>query len=358
MGKGKDKDLKSLDQIKQEADPDIEIHSLRRQLDRAKSEIRKMQADYGDLRGYFRDIDIIAKDFVLPLLPLEYKHQPGKTVKSPCVAVLHFSDWHYGAVQEPSEIEGFNAFSPEIAEKRIENLIEDFLKWVDVLRSGYLIENCVVLDTGDMISGDIHRELSITNAFPSPVQAFKCGVFKGRIIASLSPHFKELRIEYITPDNHGRLTKVPQAKQAGLNTHNYVVGHVAKLISSDQTNIEFNIHTSHNKSVEVAGRHYLLTHGHDVMGWMGLPYYGIERKVSKEALSRMWEPDYNKFHRCIMGHWHAPATLPWYWIGGSVSGTDAYDHKQGRRSDPIQCAWINHPKKGEFNRTEFRLRDN
>jgi len=57
-----------------------------------------------------------------------------------------------------------------------------------------------------------------------------------------------------------------------------------------------------------------------------------------------------------MGHFHAPLAHPWYWIGGSASGTDAYDHQNGRRAKPIQVAWIVHPKRGEFNRTEFELK--
>lgn len=351
-------DFKSLDDIKNEADPDIEIHSLRRTVSDLKSEIKRMQADYGDLKGYFRDLDSVASDLILEPRPKVYNPKPTKKkVSSPCIAVGHWSDFHYGAVQEAEEIEGINSYSPELCETRMRGWIQNFLNWVEVLRSGYTINECVILDTGDNISGDIHRELSITNAFPTPVQAFKCGILKADLVSMLIPHFSKVRVEFVTPDNHSRLTKKPQAKQAGLNTHNYVVGHVAKLILQNFKDVEFNIYYSSNKAVVVAGRSYLLTHGHDVMGWAGFPYYGIERKVAREALARMWEPDYNKFHKVIMGHWHAPLAHPYYWINGSVSGTDAYDRKQGRKSLPTQCAWIVHPKRGEFNRTEFLLSD-
>ena len=113
--------------------------------------------------------------------------------------------------------------------------------------------------------------------FPTPVQAFECGVIKGHMLSRLAPHFEKIRIEFVVSDNHSRLTTKPQSKQAGLNSHNYVVGHVGKLVSSGQDNIEFNIHHQGTKVVNVAGRNYLLAHGHDVRGWAGFPYYGIER---------------------------------------------------------------------------------
>ena len=279
-----DKDIKTLSDIKGEAEPDVEILGLRRQVQGLKQEVKTLTTDYGDLKGYFHDLDITALSLKIPKIPTIYKPTKEETMSNtPCVAVLHWTDWHYGAIQEADEIEFTNSFSPDILKTRIKNLCNDFINWVSVLREGYNINECVVLDTGDNISGDIHRELSITNAFPTPVQAFQCGVFKGEMLSKLAPHFETLRMEFIVPDNHSRLTKKPQAKQQGLNSHNYVVGHVAKLVSSNQPNIEFNVHLPHSKVVQVAGRKYLITHGHGVQGWMGIPYYGIERKAAREA---------------------------------------------------------------------------
>lgn len=351
--------LRSKNKIKTKSiDPSMQVYSLKKQVDNLNNEMRKMQIEYGDLQSYFSSVPNIVKELVISRQQREYKVSTAKKkINSICEAVLIFSDWHYGAIQNPDEIECFNSFSPEILETRIKNLCEDFIRWINVLRKGYTIHNLIIIDVGDNISGDIHNELSITNAFPVPVQAFKCGVFKGEIISSLCPFFKNVTVEFVTADNHGRLTKKPQSKQEGLNTHNYVVGSVAKLVSSKQDNLTFNIYPQNSKVVSVLNRNYLLTHGHGIMGWAGFPYYGIERKVAKEALARFHEPDFNRFHKVMMGHYHAPLAHPWYWINGSASGTDAFDHKQGRRSAPIQCAHIVHPEHGEFNRCEFVLRD-
>ena len=93
-----------------------------------------------------------------------------------------------------------------------------------------------------------------------------------------------------------------------------------------------------------------------------MPWYGIERKVARESLARLQiiMQDLSRaktigFHRYVFGHWHTPVDLPLYMASGSVQGTDAYDHQQGRHGDPSQSAWIVHPKHAEIDRTNFRL---
>jgi hypothetical protein len=270
--------------------------------------------------------------------------------------VLHLSDIHYGAVQEPDEVEGFGEYDPTIAEDRLQRLARMVLDWVAVKRSGYHVENLHILATGDYVSGDIHEELRVTNAFPAPEQAVGVGRILSAVIAGMAPHFARVSVHFTTDDNHGRLTRKPQAKEGGVNNWGYIVGRWIESSLRDVGNVSVNVIARPWDSVECCGRRYLLTHGHRVMGWAGFPYYGIERLVSREALKRMNAPEPRKFHRVVMGHWHAPLAHPWYWIGGSLSGTDAYDHGQGRHADPQQVSWMVHPRNGEFDRTEWRLR--
>lgn len=273
------------------------------------------------------------------------------TTKDPCSVALHITDVHYGAYQEEDEVEGFGQYSAEISEKRQLGLIRDVIDWVNIHRHGYSLNKCNILVTGDLISGDIHDELRVTNEFPAPMQACGEAEIFAKQVAMMAPHFEQVVVDIITNDNHGRLTRKPQAKQGGTNNWMYVVASMAKVLLRDQKNVTVNIHAMSQRVVNVNGRRYLLTHGHEVMGWAGFPYYGIERKAAREALKRMNGPDVTKFDKIIMGHWHAPLEHPVYWIGGSVSGTDAYDHQAGRHARPQQVSWLVHPKWGEFDRT-------
>jgi hypothetical protein len=228
------------------------------------------------------------------------------------------------------------------------------MDWVELHRTVYSIPEARFLVTGDLISGDI-QDLRVTNAFPAPRQAVEAGEILAHQAAIIAPHFERVIVDIITLDNHGRMTRKPQSKEGGINNWMYVVGHIAKILLSAHKNVTVNIWAQPEKVVIVNGRNYLLCHGHEVSGWMGFPYYGIERKAAREAIKRMNGPDFTRFHRIIMGHWHAPLTHPHFWIGGSVSGTDAYDHQAGRQADPQQVSWMVHPQWGEFDRTEWQL---
>lgn len=62
-----------------------------------------------------------------------------------------------------------------------------------------------------------------------------------------------------------------------------------------------------------------------------------------------------RHHKMVIGHFHSALNQQDWMIGGSLSGTDANDHKEGRHSLPHQTAWFVHPSHGEFSWTRFWL---
>ena len=331
-----------------------ELIDLKSKIVQSQRALEEYKASHGSIAVL---MDAIKDEVKLLPVPkaVAIVNQKKNKVETPCGVCFLISDSHYGAVQNKSEVEGFGEYSPELCESRSYEYIRRAVNWVTVHRMSYKVDTAYVLVAGDLISGDILLELQVTNAFPSPVQTVGTAKILSNQISELSRHFKNVVVHFVTEDNHARLTKKPQAKEAGLNSFNYIVGELSKIMLKDHKNVEFNIYPQYEVVVNVEGRRYLLMHGHGVSGWMGFPYYGIERKVSKEAFKRMNGPDATKFHRVIMGHWHAPMAHPLFWIGGSVQGTDAYDHKAGRHAEPSQAAWFVHPKYGEFDRTDFGL---
>lgn len=358
----------TVSEFKSTYDPAEEIRYLRgvvKQRDRDRAAYEK---EVGKLRLLFADMAETIQ--ALPPATVEY-HRPRATKSAtPITHVCHLTDWHEGAIQESLEVEGLNEFSPTILREYLANFVRDNLDWLELHRRSYTVNDAHLLLTGDYISGGIHDELRWTNAYPEPVQAIKAGELIASLVAQLAPHYERVLIDSITVDNHARLTRKPQAGEAGINTWNYPVLHFAKERLRDHKNVVFNIHEMIFKLVECGGRRYLLTHGDRVRGWAGFPYYGLERLASREASKRMkqalvesrkLETDVGKitgwlFDRVILGHFHAPLKHQKYWIGGSACGTTAYDHGEGRESDPIQCSWMVHPGHGEFDETGWRLR--
>ena len=75
---------------------------------------------------------------------------------------------------------------------------------------------------------------------------------------------------------------------------------------------------------------------------------GVERKKMKEAMTRMNMAESKHFHKILIGHFHAALNHPDWMIGGSMTGTTAHDHKEGRHAEPHQTSWFVHPKHGEM----------
>ena len=337
------------------------VEELKRQVSDGERRLDSYRKEHGKLDVFFDSV----LSCIEPILPfkseLDNINSPS-VVNSLVHAVFHVTDSHMGAVQLPDEIEGFNEFNPEICDNRNIAFIRRGVNWVELHRNSYKIDTCHVLFTGDLISGDIHDELMITNAFPSPEQVVRAAQSHAKQIALLAPKFERVIVEFITEDNHSRLTKKPQAKEAGMNTFNYLVGKMLQLYVSAHDNVEFNLHPMNEKVVHVLNRNYLIKHGHGIKAWMGIPFYGIERMIARESTARqnMIMQDINRaknigFHKIVMGHFHTPIDHWLYSMGGSVSGTDAYDHQAGRYSPPSQSAWLVHPKYGEFDRINFNL---
>ncbi len=340
------------------------VQELNSQLKEKDKILKKYKASHGKLEVFFRDV-ISAVPAVSPL-PITYiPSQKDKNTEKPCPVVFHITDGHMGAVQEPEEIEDFGSFSPDLCRSRSLDFVTRALGWVDMHRHAHYVPEANLVVTGDMISGDIHDELKITNAFPSTVQCVEAGFLLAEQVAIVAQRFDKVIIHFLVADNHSRLTRKPQSKEEGLNSFNYVVGKIAEQALIKHSNVDFRIYPQYEKVITISKMQYLITHGHNLRGWMGIPWYSFDRHVGKESLARMSQimnsPDIKTaaakigFHKMITGHFHTPFDHPLYCCGGSVSGTDAYDHKSGRYAEPSQCAWFIHPTYGEFDRSSFIL---
>jgi len=334
------------------------VLELQRQLTEKDRILDSYQKDHGQLEVFFNTL-LMSVDAIKPLPVLYVKKE---STKEPVIACMQITDGHMGAVQEADEIEGFNAFDPDVCRARQLDFAKRFCRWSDRNRNSHVIHEAAVLVTGDLISGDIHQELQVTNAFPITVQVVEAAKVLAEQMVMLSQNFTSVDVHFISADNHGRLTNKPQAKQEGLNSMNYLVGTLAKAYLDKIINVNFNIYPMHEKVVQVGARNYLIAHGHGMRAWMGIPWYSAERKVGKEATARMQLIMDQKlkmadigFHKFIFGHFHTPINTTMYSCGGSVQGTDAYDHVAGRYAVPSQAAWLVHPRYAETAREDFEL---
>ena len=334
-------------------DADI-ADSLRVANKETASQLRSARLALGDIGEAVR----LVKASVVAEPPVTFPKSASKRPahsRRPVTLVIQLTDWHIGLVTPKGMIEGFNEFSWAVAQGRVAKLAKSIRKYTDVLRAGYTVDECVVLCTGDYVSGDIHDGLVRSNEFQAPVQAVKAGRLLTAFLQDMASLFPVVRVDFIAPGNHDRLSKKPQAQLGGENSWGYVVGSLAEALLEKQPNLEFNLYPSMQEIVEVAGRRYLIGHGDGILGTWGIPFYGIERKVSRESKARMNMPEHRHFHKIVIGHFHTGLDHPDWFVGGSLSGTDENDHKQGRHMPAHQTSWVVHPEHGEFGFTRWFL---
>lgn len=330
--------------------PSQEVEHLRARVGELETQLRAERHATGEAR-----VQLVAlTESIEAAEPVKMLYKPSKTIGEPLTYVLHLTDLHNGEVTKKDEVDGFGEFNPEIFDQRLERLGNNVIEHIKVLRAGYQIPKLHILGTGDYISGAIHKELEVTNAYPPPVQAVNCGYRLGALVAMFAPHFEHVETDWITLDNHGRLTQKNQAAEGGENNWGYVVAHSIRQHVRALSNVSVKIHAKASALIPIGSERYLTFHGHQIKGWAGIPYYGFERRVAMEAVKRM-NAEGAEFTKLCFGHFHVAADTPTWVSGGSLSGTNAFDHSCGRHSPAHQTSWLVHPKHGQHGFTRWWL---
>lgn len=328
-------------------------HALRERLVQVERELSNIKTCSGRLDLFNAEI----KELIQAIPPYFSQYQPQKLskVSSPVVACLQLCDWQIGQVIDKHMTNFFGVYNYNLAVDRAFDLVDSFINWIDVQRSGYIIREAVVIVNGDMINGDLRKSSTITNEWPTPGQQVRCANLLSETLRRIACHFEKVTVEYVVPDNHSRNTKRFEPTAAGLNSNNLPVAELTRLHLRDIENIEFKIHLEIQARILINGIPYLAEHGHGVRSNLGYPWYAMGHKIGREAKKRMLTP--RTFTKLIIAHFHTPMLTPDFMVGASLCGTSENDAAHGRHYPPAQTAWLVHPKHREFNWLDFRLAD-
>lgn len=266
----------------------------------------------------------------------------------PGVPTTLWSDWHWGEVVHPSQINGVNEFNLDIAHRRLRTLVS---RTIDLLMNyapggNATYPGIVVALGGDMMSGDIHEELSESNELP--VMPCLLDLY-GELISAIravADVFGHVFVPCVT-GNHGRNTKKPRAK--GRNHTNFdwlLYQFLAKAFEGD-ARVQFYIPDGPDAFFSVAGRKYLMTHGDQfrggdgIIGALGPIIRGNQRKLARNtAIERAYDT-------MLLGHWHQYLPLQRIIVNGSLKGYDEYANQNNFGFElPTQALWLTHPEHG------------
>ena len=278
--------------------------------------------------------------------PPNWLVRPNKKKRSAGVPTLMASDWHWGEVVDPNQINGVNEYNVAIAQDRARVMIE---KTIDLLKNHVALTDypgIVFVLGGDMVSGDIHEELMATNSMeimPTVIDLF--GVLTW-CIETLADEFGNVFVPCVS-GNHGRNTHKIRAKGRNFTSFDWLLYQFLSKRFENDTRVQFHIPDGSDAYYSIYGHKYLLTHGDQfrggdgVIGALGPIIRGDHRKRSRNAQIDM------EYDTMILGHWHQLIQLERLIVNGSLKGYDEYAYANNFGFEPPrQALWITHPEHG------------
>lgn len=334
--------------------PDLEADLLDEEKLAAKDQIRALK---GALAKSQRDNitaehvrkHIIGLAEMSPTPPnwlIDAKRNPHGIAGVPSVM---WSDWHWGEVVDPAQINGINEYNIAIARRRLKSLVEHTIDLCFNHMTGAKYPGIVVNLGGDMISGDIHEELSESNELPSMPTLLDLWGNLQWAISQLADRFGKVFVPCVV-GNHGRNTRKPRAKNRVYSNFDWLLYQFLEKHFERDPRVQFLIPTGVDAHYRVYGHRYLLTHGDSIGGrggdgWSGMVLPVMKGNVKTRISSSRLGQD---FDTMIMGHWHQYWPTPAVIVNGCLKGYDEYAKVELRASPeaPAQALWFTHPKYG------------
>ena len=268
------------------------------------------------------------------------------TAKTSGIPTIFASDWHWGEVVDPKQVGGVNQYNIKIAQERARRLIE---KSMDLLHNHFANPSypaVVFVLGGDMLSGDIHEELSQTNEMPTmPALLDLFGVLTW-CIETLADSFGKVFVPCVT-GNHGRNTFKTYNKNRTVTSFDWLLYMFLAKRFEDDKRVQFLIPDGPDVGYTVYNHKYLLSHGDSfkggdgIIGAIGSVIRGDYKKRSRAA--QIGQP----YDTLLCGHFHQLIQLDRLIINGSLKGYCEYANANNFSFEPPrQAVWITHPDHG------------
>lgn len=306
---------------------------------RASEDRRRIRTLEAELEQAYTAINMIraTEDRVAP----EWLAPKPTGGKHTATLVACFSDFHFGEVVDPAEMNWFNAYDPEIAAQRIRRFFERTIRMARDYLAGVEYDGIVLASLGDTVSGDIHEELRETNglsnfeAVPEVVPLIEAG------IGMLAEEFG--RVHYVgVPGNHPRDSRKPRYK--GRSKHNADTM-ISKLVArrfDGRDEITFDIPDAFSADLQVYGTRFRLEHGDEAKGGAGIQGAMLPIALRTHRVRKQAQAEGHPFDVLLLGHWHQLMSMPakGFICNGAGKGYDEYARGKGFEPEPPQQALI------------------
>lgn len=319
------------------------IAELRRDRDGKSVALTKAIAERDDLRARLdliqqvADLDLRPPKWLTPKRPKSGHHATVTTI---------LSDTHFDEVVNPDEIGGVNAYDRHIATLRLRRYFDRLIFMARDQMAGIAWDGAVVMLGGDLVSGDIHEELTETNeaTLPQTVLYWSEQIAAG--LAILADEFGRVHVPVVV-GNHGRRQRKKKAKGRAVDSWDWLMAKMVERLFADDDRVTFEIPDAYAVQFPIYDTIYRLEHGDQASGgsgWMGPlgPIMRRQQKVETVAIAT-GQP----FDHMVVGHFHSYFSHPRGTMNGSLKGYDEYAAQGAFGFErPQQAMWVTTPEHG------------
>lgn len=295
----------------------IDSEAILKELEDKKIELQKERYKLSDQRIAFNKLvrnkarqeeinEIIEKCISDGNLPKLETPKPDNKKYNKKSMLVSLNDLHYGQ----DIINFWNVYNSEVCQQRIAEYLDKIIE----IQAEQNAEECVVWANGDLISGNIHNEISITNKENVIEQLTQVSELIASFLACLSNYFNKVRFVSVA-GNHSRLGKKEDSlKDERLDD---IVEWYLKARLQNISKIKFDEYKKIDTTmyvVKVQGLNYVGVHGD----------YDYSDTSIRNLVSMVEEPVY----AILSGHLHHNKIDTVQGIktimGGSMIGMDSY----------------------------------
>ena len=317
---------------------------LRQQITRLQAELAVASRTSAGVADVKRLIDTLSLA-VDELDPPEWVVTPQtKTVDG--VPTLFLSDWHAGEVVVPSQINNVNEYNVKILRERAKTLIDSAIHLLQIIDPKMRYPGIVLPLGGDMVSGNIHEELTATNELQSMPAVLEMYEVLASIIAKSADVFRRVFVPCAS-GNHGRDTKKTWHKDRQHTSFDWLIYQFLARHFAGDKRVTFYIPQSTGTYYKIYSHRYWLVHGDGFRGGDGMiGCLGPIIRGDHKMRSRNAQID-QPYDTMILGHFHQYLHHGRVIVNGSLKGYDEYAFDQGFGFEqPQQALWLTHPKYG------------
>jgi hypothetical protein len=263
------------------------------------------------------------------------------------VPTLMLSDIHFGETVYPSQVFHVNEYDIETAKSRLREI---GVRTIDLL-SNHLYSpqghpGIVVNLGGDLVSGDIHEELSISNEMPTLPCVLDLVNELAGMLTQFQKQFGNVMV-FCVPGNHARTTKKIQAKNMAYTNYDWLIGCLLENHFKNNPKINFFVTDQSDIQYKIYDHRYRLTHGAQFRGGQG--FLGALGPIARgDKKKRVASSSYGlEYDTLLMGHFHQLWMSEKIIVNGAVVGFNEYAIQNNFEYEvPKQALFVTHPQYG------------